>query len=251
MSETPIMDFDVDILISKEENVTQEHTNVGNNGVIELNNTLNRDSDVTLLITPVDNVTSIKVKNTTLGSQFTVSGSMNIGTEVLIKDYLAYIDTVEVPVVFTAPFYIKENASNVLIFEITPTSAKINVQAIWRKASGTTKTQAYVEEFTARKARTVAKHRKRSGITNPVAVQDENYSFVLRALWVDSEYYDLISDNSSFFRIVYDTNSGITDINQQLYCLCGCAFDEFNIEQREGSLIKVSLSGTASNMYKE
>ena len=245
----PIVDFDTDILISKEEAITQEFTNIVNNGRIELDNRLNQNSYITFLITPLNDMTSIKVKNTTLQTQFTINANVAMNSEILVKDYLAYLNTIEIPISFIAPFYVQENVLNELIFEFSPITATANIQVIWQCASSTIETQAFIQGFNITESKETVK--KPQGKYNyPVSVKSKMYKFSIDKLMVDSEFFNIMEDDSSFYRIIYRTDSRIDGIEQQLYSLCGCSFEEFGVSQSENSLIKLSISGTASRRFK-
>ncbi|MDP4224818.1 MAG: hypothetical protein Q8910_00410 [Bacteroidota bacterium] len=247
----PIASAEMDVIIERESEITRSFTHKATTNTILLDNYGNVRKTPKIKVVAEGSISSLTITNTTFNCSIQINTSLVAGDTILIDDYRAFKNNVEIDVVFSAPFYIEENCINNIQFTIVGGST-INIDFTWKQPSGNVYKQMYVRRFSLNENKTF--QRRAGGIIRPYkrgsVYQDSDYQFSLEKDWYFDDIFDDQDDTT--YRIFYQTDETNADTGTllQTYCLCGCRFESHQLNQQDGQIISESFSGFADRRFK-
>ena len=252
----PIDSFDLlDIVLQKEITAPQAELGISNIDTITIDNRGNIQQNPIIIITLNDDFTSgFTVKNNTTNISVTipnppVESKYDVGTIFKIYHDSVYQNDNEINVTFSAPFIIAENFINTLSFTL-PADVSIDASVSWLHPSPVEVVIGYVEEFSINEVRTQRKGTVNllNKYTNSYVTQDIAYDFSIDKLYLNSWFHD---ERDYSYRLKWQTDSDIDDINQITTYLCGCKFNNFTWSQVDNEVVKENIRGTALKKIKD
>lgn len=237
-------------IIEKELDYTQLNNGVTYNQQIVYDNRYNLESEPSIIVSSPDaTILYLRVSNLTTGS-YVIIDAMLIGDITLTKYWTHYNNGTELDATYNAPFFLRENAENVIQFSFIPNDATLNLKVTWKKACDQGKTLAYLDGFTIQETNNYKQINKVMFNTSPDNILDTvEYKFSINRLWYETYFLD--DDKKTTYRITYKTDDGISEaITKQVWYLCGCVFDNLEISGSGSDLNKENISGIAEKKFR-
>jgi len=172
--------------------------------------------------------------------------SLGAGKTISIESGATYMDEKDIDAEYNGLMILDENTKNVFKIITDPeTSVDVNVKYI--APNDKTVTQHFVQDFHFNKTQRVTEIFSAFGEDPDLIEENTTYFFNMGKLWSNSYLFNL--NEKASYRISFETQEEVENIEQQKVCLCGCVFEDFERDSRENSLITENVRGRARKMF--
>lgn len=246
----PIDSFDItDLVVQREVNLTQTNSALTNSSMVYFDNTGNMVEFPVINLTTGGTISTITLSNVTTGITAIISGASTFpsGTVLDIFCDAAYSASTQVSANYSGMFYFAENISNSVCITLSPTaSTTIDMVTQWLQPSSVETVLAYAENFSITETRN--QRQQTINLLDKYAnsrhiLQSVTYSFSMDKLFYNNWFLHESDDET--YRIKWQTNSSVTDIDQVTCYLNGCKFNTITWTQADNENVKENIQGVA------